>query len=53
MDDDATAYAHVRYWGEADTADQCELANDPGADKAAPLHVQASYDRAADCLLWP
>ena len=39
--------------GQAETADQCELANDPGAEKAAPLHVQARYDRAADCLLWP
>ena len=47
MDDE-----QVRYSGQADTADECELANDPGADKAAPLHVQAQYDRAADCLLW-
>jgi hypothetical protein len=30
--------------GKAGTADQCELANDPGSDKAAPLHVQARYD---------
>jgi hypothetical protein len=38
--------------GQTD-ADQCELAHDPGADKAAPLDLQARYDRAADCLLWP
>ena len=35
-------------WGQADTADWCELANGPGADKVAPL--QASYDRAAELI---
>jgi hypothetical protein len=51
MDDNVTAYGHVRYSGA--NRCQCELANDPGADKAAPLDLQARYDRAADCLLWP